>query len=578
MWQACQLLLDINVSRILQPILGTSDITTRASLMKFVFRILSLCYSLEQNLQREEIFLKLGEEYTSYCWVSGIVSYLRDKHVHIDSEIFLNALNNLYIMSTSSYWMRHWAESDVLQVLLHCKRRLDGHPELIKLRHNIDSTISNISFIRPSYITSAISLRIFSTNADTKYVSNFLTETPSTVYTLLAEANDMSFGSTLKEQELFTKHLLKWSRTTFPQNSIMPTIFNQDSFWPAALQLAEVISGWICTLSLPLEMEERDIAKREKIRNTGRIIVKQVEVIRAIVIHALQSNYGSKALNSILTVLWNKQVNHSSSRDSKDHSRKDAYDDFEYSDNTDGINKTETDAIFLGKEKGLLVCLRHLGVTNIISEHFDSSKVQLQIISFIIQLLENVDSSQLEILCDMGLVYSCMTFFKDTMKLMQTVISRTVYHVPYTKFHTAACYLICKLWSALFSRNLEVINDQIIDSNIPRLMIEEYILDMSQLLLHGANSNIELDTLLVRYEVIQFLRIIIRMKKSTEKLLYHIGEVVVNSNLISKEMIKVKSLGSKKGSKLSKFSALCILALLAEMNSEMIDSSLEVND
>lgn len=593
--QHCQLFLDIRASSILQTLLSSNDIVTKTTLLKSCVRILSICYSLESSVKHESLFKSLSDEFTSASWIQGLSFILRDKHVQVNSEAFLLCLQYLLLMSSCNHWMRYWIECDILTLLINCKRRLDGHLELATCRKTVDNIIRQIVVNKSSYINATIALRLFSSNVENKFVTSFITDKPSTVHSLLIDATDLSFGSTLSEQIKFTDQLFQWYRDVFPLTNTLDrnnneqnnkNISNPESFWTASLELVEQISSWICTLALPLEVEERDKTKRDKHRTISGVIVQQISIIECIISHAMCSKDSSRALQTLTTVLWSKSA--TITNDDQTIKNPPTFDDDNISIPSPRLSESNGSVLHqkgqpkVYSENGLLTCLRHLMVTNIISDNFDTCKVQLQIVSTVIRLLSFCSSSDIESLCDMGIIYSLMQFVTETFKLMKNIIPRSAYHGPFIKVHLPLMYTIRNIFNTLLSISFPpIVHEHIIDSGVMQFIIEYCIGDMSILHIHGQSSSsvssLEIDNLILRYESLNILRIVQQRKDTCEKIMYHISELLISNNIINKEIMKLKSSNNKKGDKLSKSSAVAILAVLAEYNSEKIDSKLEVS-
>ena len=584
--QKVQLILDLRTASLLQSYLGPrQNITSQECLFKICSRALSLCLSVPVSLQECEPFISLGYEFSSCEWVHGIVESMRDvKSMPINSECFQLGIKCLFLMSVRTSWLRSWPMCDVLSFLLVVKKRLLRlHTvEAMYMKKLTVQILRQLSINKHSYVSAAVSMRLLSSGLeasllqkDEKGETVLDTACPQPIQSLLLEAQDMSFGSTLAEQRLFTAELLKWLHFAFPESSpiiggkrLSPMVEpnHLDMFWKSGGELIRIMMQWMPAMLLPLEVEDSiDKDRKQRAKDSASVIIKQVTVIERILLYAMVADDANNVglVSMVVNAMWHKPSTEEES--------------------TDEINSIhqsgeETAGKFTRRETGLLFLLQQIDVTVVLSEHFLCTKVYMHIVAAVVRLMKICNTEELEMLCNLGTISACLQFILHGIGVIRSIVPRASLHAAFKLLYPSLVNTMRSVWEFCLSSRSPVVYDAVVNSNIVRVLVEEWIPDTSNIGLKSARGvvdSIDFQPLMVRFEAALMLRIV--NDNPVEKVVYELSSRAASAATVKKEMMKMKSTSTKLGASLARSSAVTILATLAQFNAELINVDLQVS-
>lgn len=555
-WQHIQAMLDSHIPLHMQSMLGSTDPASSACLMKLCNRCLLICARLPRELQSEEPFLSLALEFSSLPWVHGIVDVMEDSKTQFTSDVFIGGLRCLYTMATCASWTRSWPTCDVLSFLIHSKKRMTGHPNTEVLRRGIDRILRSLSITNHAYINAAIGSGILSGKALT--ADRELLTNPLSVDSLLAEANDLAFGSTLSEQAKFSDTLNRWMHSVLPieaplrRDTPVGVVGNTSELWKSLNELACKISGWLPAMSLSLDIDERHKERKELAYLCCDVMTKQINVLERIMLYALVSGdeHASKILIGVIAP---------------------KHPDFD--------NEQEESSEFTSSSSdynGLLAILRHLDISaSSAVEGFLPSRIQIQIITTLSKVIARADSLQLESLSRSNAVGSCVQFMKSVVSTMRAVAKRPSLNQEFSRLQSSLVGAMRGVWQTLLTCNSQEIQDALCDTEILKTLVYDWLPDTCNLGLQTSGPKSH-DVLIVRFEALCLIRAVVAHKDRIEKIAYSLSRFAVANGVVSKEIANLKSTSTRKGTSLLRAGALEALVLLAEMNAEAIHSAMNV--
>ena len=592
LFQNIQLVLDQRASPLLQSFLGArSNLSIMECILKVNTRALCLCCSLPMASQTQEPFLSLGLEFSRCEWVQGIADSLRDvKRIPMNSECFQLGMKCLFLMSTNLAWMRAWPMCDILPFLLMVKKRLTkfNNLESIYMKKLITQTLRQISINKHSYMSAAVSMRVLSGGLEASLLQKnsrgetlLDSTTPQPIQALLLEAQDMSFGSTLTEQRVFTTELLKWLHVTFPVASpisrgkkLTPVVNSAhlDSFWIATTELLTILTQWMPTMLLPLEVEDSsDTDRKQRAKESAGVILDQIQVIERVMVYALRAN-GEGLRSVVLGALWCGPSGEQIEEDGEVAEER-------YEPVVGGTVRSGAGAgAGIGRrEAGLLYIIRHLDLTVILSDHFLCTKVYMHIVVVLIRLLNTCTREEVELVANLGTVSACLQFLYHGVQVMRSVVPRSALHTAFKQLYPSLVSTMRGVWTSCLQSESAAVYEAILASDVIRVMTEEWLPDTSNLGLksaHGAIDSIDFQPLMIRFEAALMLRAL--TFQPVEKLIYELSCRVASAGTVEKELLKMKSTSTKQGASLSRSSAVSVLSTLAQLNIELVNIDLQV--
>jgi WD40 repeat protein len=532
MWQIIQAILDTRVLSRLLNILLQADVTTKLSILKVCLRSLAYCSRLPKCWQMENPFRDLGNECSSLPWLVSLLQVVRDRTVQPSSELYLCGLKILQLMSRRSEWMRHWPSADVLPFLASARKKLRNIEDRKTI---VDSTLSNLQLINGSLVAALLKHDLWS--------DLFPSKREATLEALFHESNDLSFGSTLNEQMKFADSLARWIHSATVTGATLISCgsdgtVDPEQFWSQVAAIGTHICHWLPSLTLPLEIEDRDKDRQTRAHISADVIVKQLQATETILLSSLAAN-GESSLGLIIGCLWTKS--------------------------SKGIE---------GNATGLLVLLSQIETAPAMVEKFLSLRVEIQIMTTLCEILSATPTSSTLLLCEVGVVNSCCQFLRHCVTVMHKVVKRAGLHKEYLRFHSTLLASWRRVWGTLFSCGPDV-HTMVLDNGILGTMVCDWLSDATVLapphLNSKATSHNPLESLLVRREVIHLLRALCLFKPQIERLLFQVTRHLLEGSVVPAELEKLRSEKSSRGSSAMRVSALHVVALLAELNIEEIN-------
>ena len=246
----------------------------------------------------QDPYLSIGRQFSSEGWVHGAADVLRGKLNDADQP--LAAAECLSLMARRREWMRAWALFDVLPVLVYMSRVPNKH--LAAARDEALAALHHSSHSRPEGAAAMSALGMgghaashVGTGSGT---GGAIASTPGSnsvsLDTLVAEAQDLGFGSTLTEQHKFADTLTDWVSYTFPNElPLLSTsttadgrvrypadIRDIDTFWEGLYEVCGCLVMWLPKLCMALQIDAHSSgAKRDKMLSSASVACKQIKAV-----------------------------------------------------------------------------------------------------------------------------------------------------------------------------------------------------------------------------------------------------------------------------------------------------------
>jgi aryl carrier-like protein len=538
LWQAIQALLDTRIPMRFLNILVQADLSTQITILKITLRSLLCCFRAPTSWRNEDPLWSLGQELTTLPWLVAILQILKDRSVAVTSELFHCGLKILRLMSLSAHWMRHWLSVDVIPFLSMTRKRLQGLASDDERKVILESILFNLHLTNGGALINTV-LKYRSSN------DILSSKRPVTLDTLLHEANDLSFGSTLNEQIKFTESLIRWVNSATSVGSQLIESAREDGsdraeFWEKINSISIHICHWLPSLTLPLEIEDRDKDRQTRALLSADVIIKQLIVIETLLVSALAS-CGESAVGLVVSCLWSKSRH--------------------------GVE---------GNPTGLLILLTQMETAPALVEKFLSVRVEIQIMSTLCGVLSATPPPAVHLLCEIGVVTVCCQFLRHCVAFVQKIVKRAGLHKEFHQFHATLVSSWRKVWGTLL-RGDSVVHTALLDSGILSQLICEWLGDATTLAPQHVKSPSPMSSLIIRREVVSLLRAFCLYKPRIERILFQTTRHILESSVISSELEKLNSEKTIRGSSAIRVSALHILALLAELDLEEIDIKLKVS-
>jgi hypothetical protein len=348
---------------------------------------------------------------------------------------------------------------------------------------------------------------------------------PSPVSLLLAEATDMTFGSTLLEQRKFTGSLTEWVAFSFPTEVPQGSDCGHSIAWDLLFEVVVKVSSWIPKLCLTLQISDiHNASKREKMALSVDVACKQIGVVERVLLYACTSGH-SEALATVVSCVWAAP------------------------DKADA-------ALLLSDGSGLLACLDQLATAGTYVDTFLSLKLQFQIVHTLCRLLQHGSRDVVHALLDCGILRSVSLFLQcvvDTV-LQVTKLSQLT---TFTKEYKTVFSTVTLLWETLLSLKDERVVEEMIDSGVIQKLAEEW-LPCSQAIALVQSSDIVYNPLMVRSMALGMMERMFRKDldsgPGSVRLSSEMTRWLVTTGAVSRELHILQSTSSiapKKTSKLS---------------------------
>lgn len=502
--------------------------------------------------------IMIGKQFSSAGWVHGISEILKNKSSN--AELVLQALVCCRLMAQRAEFMRCWTMFQLINWL--CLLAKTNARELLSIRLEARTTLRYAMMNSPSMITAMITLRI--PNIDS---IESIAKLSSTIQ-VLTEANDLSFGSTLLEQQHFTDETLNWIHSMFPAEvpySILTTSLfslttNVDNTWEDLFELAVQIITWLPKLCLSLVVTDvQDSKKREKTQISCDVATKQLFIVERIILHGLASGH-PKAVACIVRCLWTSSASSSNSENN--------------SKNNDH-NQSIVMALAIIEShscgNGLLSCMDQLTASGTYIDTFLSLKLQLLIIRIISRIIKYCTPDVLNVLCASGIIRMVQKFFNS---LLQTIkdVPRLQQQALFSKHYKEMIPTLRDIWSVLVGTGNSRLYEDILDLGIIQKIIQEWLPCVISISINTADPSY--NPVVIKSEAIKILQTIIFDSNTSDRLIAELIRWIMVSNTIMNEVSILKSENNKKGSMNAKRLAAEALAIIAAINAEVTDQEL----
>ena len=374
-------------------------------------------------------------------------------------------------MARRREWMRAWALFDVLPVLVYMSRVPNKH--LAAARDEALAALHHSSHSRPEGAAAMSAL-----GAGSHVVSHVGSTTGAhgvTLDTLVAEVQDLGFGSTLTEQHKFADTLTDWVSYTFPSElPLLSTtagsrvrypidVKDVEFFWEGLYEVSACLVMWLPKLCMALQIDAHSSgAKRDKMLSSASVACKQIQAVERILLHALAEEHPG-AMSAVVGCVWAPPSQQEAAR-------------------------------LLGSADncGMLSCLDQLATAGRYADPFASLQLQGQIVRTLCRLIQadhqrkqrssrsrgspsSAPTLLLTALVDCGLVRSLTLFLLCVVDTVHDA-SRDKSMIPsFTKEHKAIFSAAGLVWETLISLHDAHVVEEIIDAGILQKLAETWL-------------------------------------------------------------------------------------------------------
>lgn len=466
-------------------------------------------------------------------------------------------------MSQRAEFMRSWTMFQLINWL--CLLAKTNARELLSIRLEARTTLRYAMMNSPSMTTAMITLRI--PNIDS---IETIAKLSSTIQ-VLTEANDLSFGSTLLEQQRFTDETLNWIHSIFPAEvpysvltaSLSPLTSNVDNTWEDLFELAVQIITWLPKLCLSLVVTDvQDSKKREKTQISCDVASKQLLIVERIILHGLASGH-PKAVSYVVRCLWTSSSASLSSSNSENNSKN--------YDHNQSIIMALAIIESHSSGNGLLSCMDQLTASGTYIDTFLSLKLQFIIIRIISRIIKYCTPEVLNVLCASGIVRMVDKFFHSLLLTIKDV-PRLQQQALFSKHYKEMIPTLRDIWSVLVGTGNSRLYEDILDLGIIQKIIQEWLPCVTSISINTADPSY--NPVVIKSEAIKILQTIIFDSNTSDRLIAELIRWIMVSNTIMNEVLILKSENNKKGSMNAKRLAAEVLAIIASINAEVTDQEL----
>jgi hypothetical protein len=611
MCQIVQMLVDGGASSKLQASLPSSIVGsgTDASgaleslLLRSCHRALDFCNCLLPEYRTSEPFSSFAREFSSPAWVHAAGSAL--KNTKSPPDVLGAAVSCFRIMAMHKEWMRHWGTFEIFPLLLALSRRPGVTGDLSHRREAIASFHEGLKLM-PEIASAMLDLRLIGSDVFVRAVGYEMESNPietlsnNVLESLVRDANDLSFGSTLKEQQQFAERLNSWVSCNIPTDYVVSCIeqsyngtrvvvddhiITEFKRWRvSALHIAEMMSSWLPALCLAVEIRggNRDVNRRytrpksvtaaermaaevsddekaKRMELSSSIAVRQIEALEKILLASLwldmtiSPDKGSDQLAiSTILICLDKSASENTSNDL-----------MKYHDTS---------------KSGLLATLNHLSTAGLYVNSAEALSLQIQFVHLLTSVLRAATSigdrcnKLLNNLADLGVVRSIVQFLKYEVEVMREVVSSKRFAVYLANDHKRLISATRSAWSALIGSRNAKLYDAVATSGILNLIVEEWMADKTVLSLVSSNAGDgDLSTFVVRVEALELSRIILDHASSGDTVRIALSQVAIESRTIERCISVVWASYGRRGEKVSVETSVSILNLFASFSVENLD-------
>ena len=532
--QRVQVVVDIRLGTILATAFSSKDVAVKNALVKTCVKVLSICANVPAQRRNQEPFRSLAREFTSAGWVNGLVTILRGKITNL--EISLGCAQAFRLMANDRAWMKAWPAGDVLPVLLHVHKA--GGMQAADLRCECMVALRLSAINRPEGARLMVDMRLPGYDV--------LPGTSGTgpVDDLLAEANDMRFGSTLSEQDDFSKDLTDWIAFNLPTelperrlhnvDNLTAAVIHSDDWWNGLYSMAYNLSAAVPKMCLALAIKDLHASgeeKKEKQERSCRVSIRQISIVERILLSAYQEG-NSGALPAIIGCLWMPKEN-------------------QEDENEDEAQDEDKPTVVLDAAgTGILSCMEHLTGSGVYLDPFESLRVQFSIMQLLIRLVRagrecGPSSELLQSLLNVGVVRVMCNFIMSSYDILSSVM-RLGLTSSYGKEYKRILDSMDGVWACLVETRYHKVYDEIIDSGLVQRLVEEYL--PSKVNLQISSLDAAYNPLVVRAQALGMLQLIALTRPQSERLVEEAIKWVHSSHAIERELDTLRAPTSKKGS------------------------------
>ena len=547
--QRIQVVLDARIASRLTSFFDNSDSMVTNSLVRVCLRALSIICGASAEMRAQEPLRSLAYEFTCPAWVSALSDILRGKIVHLETT--LAAAQCMRIMALNREWMRAWPTFDVLSILLHVAKA--GGVQAANLRTEAKIALRMSTINRPEGARAAADMHL----PGAEILPGTSGHGP--VEELLAEAQDMQFGSTLQEQEHYTGTVIDWIAFNLPIEIPKPISSGQGvhsaEWWTGVYELSYHLSSWIPKMCLALaikDVKSDPETKKRKQMQSCRVAVCQINIVERVLLNALAED-DPLAAATTLGCIWTPPVQ-----------------------SDDGAQSSFGDA-------GIMSCLEHLSGAGIYLDPFESLKVQSAIMQLLVRVTDvanaaakrcGVSESQISLLgqlVDCGAIRAMLRFLTTAFDIISNV-GRLGLMSAYGKEYQSLLNSMRVVWDCVVKCSNFQVQEEIIESAFLQRLVEQYL--PSTVVLDVPLQDAEYVPMVIRNEAIHMLRTLALHRPASERLIDEIAHCFQTALTVNREVTTLCARSSAKGKSMSKRLSAETLALLGMLHLESVDRAL----
>ena len=427
--QRLQLLLDTRSSAVLQYYFNSKEPGLQSSLLKACQRVLSACLRTSAEEGMSEPFRSVGLDFSSEGWVHGISEILRVK-IEIP-DLSLLAVECLRLMASKREWMRCWSVFDVLPIL--CFLTHGVAKGLTAIRIEVKEALRLCTMHRPEGTAAMVSLRM----PHAEEIPGQIGACPVSV--LLAEASDLTFGSTIAEQSKFSDVLSEWVSTSFP--SELPNGVCGVTQWGDLFDLCSMVYSWLPKLCLALQINDEKDGKKEKLGSSVEVACRQIAAVERIMLHAGVSGTGTGS--------WSKGG---------------------------AVCKwtSPADAVRAPDGTGLMACLEQLATAGAYAATFLSLKLQCQIVRTLCRMLRHGGKEVVGALLDFDII-RCLLLFIQCVVDATLNATRQNQVIELNRAQREMFGAVSYVWRTIIAIKSHKAKEDIISAGVIQRLVEQWL-------------------------------------------------------------------------------------------------------
>lgn len=592
--QQVQALLDTDIASKLQVCLSGAYSTANEAgvametvVLKCCYKALDFCSHLQDEFRTSEPCVSLIYALSSPAWISALVQILRSSKA--PQSLQLLSLHCLHLMSQTKISLRAWGTFEVFSTLLNVSHRT-GQLEATSRSLAIASLRSAFIFY-PEYSTAMLNAKYVSVEIsatdETSPVYPSVLRSEGFLSELMRDANDLSFGSTIREQLEFGYKLKAWINCNIPldnsRSEHSQELIEEYQRWRAPIfEVVNQMGRWIPTVGLSLELNGsshiNDIVSKKAPGEAELALQKALEAQERLKLSSDTLSVQLYCLKRIMSYALSLELNC-------------AIADYGVGAKVGAIgtilNVLRENASFIKQDdqssappKGILNVVDHFSSAGLYSDSSEVLNFVLDTIQMITSMIRVTSASKASAkrseftsgLLSRGVVNTICGALRFETDYLRSIVKAKRVAAHLTNDHLRLIQTCRSAWDALLSFDDNVIVDGIESCGLNRLLAEEWLLDKTMLTLVSSSlTDHNPEAYVIVNEAIELGRTaIVRSKKST--LQRQISQHIFDNQVLDKVIEKIRTL-TKRDPPMSLDSFLRTLGYLASINDNFIDGA-----